>query len=118
MVAPELNAGLQVSERLGSIIFLDLLATILLMQYMIRLVFWVASAYCQLLLSFSSPSIPKTFSSELLSNQSLPRLYLYLGLTQPRCRTLHLALVELQEVYMSPILRPVWVSLDGNSSLQ
>ena len=48
-------------------------------------------AHCWLMLRLSSTNTLKSFSSELLSNHSLPGLYLCLGLPQPRCRTLHLA---------------------------
>ena len=50
------------------------------MQPRIRLPFWAASAHCQLMLSFSSTSTPKSFSSGLLSSHSPPSLYLCLGL--------------------------------------
>jgi len=60
--------------------------------------FLAASAHCQLTLSFSSTSTPKSLSSGLLSSHSLPNLYLCLGLPLPMCRTLHLALLNFMMV--------------------
>ena len=84
---------------------------LLLMQPRIRLAFWAASAHCPVLLS-SSASTPKSFSSGLLSIHSLPSLYLCLGLSWPRCRTLHLAMLNF-EIRMGPPPKPVKVPLDG-----
>ena len=72
----------------------DLLVTLFLMQHRIQFAFWAASAHCQLMLSFSSINIPKSFSSGLLSSHSQPNLYLCLSVPQSRCRTLHLALLN------------------------
>jgi len=68
--------GLKKVEYRGRIPSLDLLATLLLMKPRIRLAFWAASAHCRLMLSFSSTSTPKSFSSGLLSSHSSPSLYL------------------------------------------
>jgi len=67
------------------------------------------------MLSFSWTTTRKSFSSGLLSVHSLPSLYLCLGLPQPICRTLHLALFSFM---MFPLLQPVKVPLDGIPSLQ
>ena len=48
-----------------------------------------------LMLSFSSTRTPKSFSAGLLSRSSSPGLHTYLGLPQPKCRTLHFALFNL-----------------------
>ena len=60
---------------------------------------------------------PKYCSSGLLSIHSPPSLYLCLGLPQPICRTLHLALLRF-EVLTGPPLKSVQVHLDGIPSLQ
>jgi len=79
--AAELDAGPQVgshqsrAEQRGRITSLDLLATLLLMQLGIWLVFWVASTRCWVMLSFLSTNIPKSFSARLLSIPSSPSLY-------------------------------------------
>ena len=52
-----------------------LLAMLVLMQPRIWLAFLAASAHCWLMLSFSSTSTPKCFSSELLSGHSPPTLF-------------------------------------------
>ena len=82
------------AEYRGRIPSLDLLATLLLMQPRIRLAFWAASTHCWVILSFLSTNTLKYFSLGLLSIPSSPSLYLCLGLPQPRCRTLHLALLN------------------------
>ena len=65
----------------------------LLMQPRIPLAFWTASAHCWLMLSFSSTRAPKS-STSLLEVQPLSSLYLSLKLLWPRCRALHLALLN------------------------
>ena len=87
--------GLTRTKQRGRIPSSDLLAMLLLMQPVVQLAFWAASAHCHLMLSFSFTSTPKSFSSGLLSTHSLPSLYLRLGLPRPTCRTLHLALLSL-----------------------
>lgn len=70
----------------------NLLAAMLLMQTRIWLAFWTAARYW-VMLSCLSINPPKCFSSGLLPIPSLLSLYLCLGLHQPRCNTLHLALL-------------------------
>jgi len=86
-VSPELSRGAESPH-------LDLLAKLLLMQHSIWLAFWAVSTHCWVMFSFSSTNTCKSFSSELLSLHSLPSLYSCRGLPQPRCRTLHLALLN------------------------
>jgi len=86
--------GLMRAEQRGRITSLCLLVALLLVQSRIQLAFWAASTRCWLKLSLSSTDSPKSFSSRLLSSHSLPSLYLCLGLLWPRCRTLHLALLN------------------------
>ncbi|KAK4818250.1 hypothetical protein QYF61_009425 [Mycteria americana] len=69
------RAGLSTPEQSGRISSLDLLAKLLLMQPRIRLAFCAVSAHCRLMSSFLSISIPKSFSSGLLSITSSPSLY-------------------------------------------
>jgi len=57
-------------EERGRTISLNLLAMPLSMQCRIQLAFWAASAHCWVMLSFSSSSTPKAFSSGLLSIHS------------------------------------------------
>ena len=65
---------------------------LLFMQPRTRLALWAASAHCRLMSSLSSIGTPKSLSAELLSILSL---YWYWGLPRPRCRTLHLAMLNL-----------------------
>ena len=56
---------------------------------------------------------PKSFSSGLLSICSLPSLYLYLELPWPRCRTLHLALLNFMrftQAHLSSLSRSLWMA--------
>jgi len=65
------------------------------------------------MLSFSSTSTPKSFSSGLLS------IHLWSRLIAPtHVQDLALGLVNLHEVHMVPPLKPVQVPLDGIPSLQ
>ena len=83
--------GLTRAEQRGRITSPDLLAILLLMQPRIWLAFWAVSTHCWVMMSFSSTSTPKSFSSRLLSIHSPLSLHLCLGLPWPMCRTLHLA---------------------------
>ena len=61
--------------------------------------------------SFSSTRTPKTFSAGLLSRISSPSLYSYLGLSQPKCRSLHLALLNIsrfRRAHFSSLSRSGW----------
>ena len=89
------NPGEVSPEQRGRIPSLHLLAILLLMQPRTHLAFWAASAHCQLMSSFLSISTPKPFSSGLLLISSSPSQYWFQGLPQPKCRTLHLALLNL-----------------------
>jgi len=60
----------------------------------IPLAFWAASAHCWLVFSFSSTRTPMSFSAGLLSRSSSPGLNTYLGLTRPKCKILHFALLN------------------------
>ena len=97
--APGLDAVLQMgltrAKQRGTITSLALLATPLLMEPRILLAFQAASAHCWLMSSFLSTRTPKSFSARLLSRTSSPSFYKYLGLPQPKCSTLHLALLNL-----------------------
>lgn len=62
--------------------------------------------------SHSTCPLPySSFSSKLLSIHSLPSLYLCLGFPQPRCRALHLTLLNLlrfSQTYLSSLPRDLW----------
>ena len=61
----------------------------------ILLAFLAARAHCWLMVNLSSTRTPRSLSAELLSSRSTPRLYWWMGLFLPRCRTLHLSLLNL-----------------------
>jgi len=109
------------TEQRGRIISLNLLVTLLLMQPGIWLAFWVLSAQCWFVLNLSSTHTPKSFSSGLVSSHSPPSLYRCLGLPRPRCRTLHLALLNfrmLAWVHPSGCSRSLWMaSLSSSVSI-
>ena len=96
------------AEHKGRIPSLDLLATLLWMQPGILLSFWVVNILCQLRSSFTSTSIPKSFSVGLLSIHSSPSLYWYWGLPQPRCRTLHLDLNSIAHLISKAEKTPIF----------
>ena len=102
---PELDAilqeGLMRAEQRGRITSLTLLVTLLLKRSVILLAFWAVSAHCWLSLRLSPVSIPRPFTSGLLSSHYLPSLYLCLRLLQPRCRTLPLALLNCRSLALS-----------------
>lgn len=69
--------------------------------------------HCSLMLIFSLTNTSKSFSSGLLSVYSPPSLYLFLGLPQPRCSTLHLAFLNFIRVTQAHILslsRSFWMT--------
>lgn len=60
------------------------------------------------MLSFSSTNTHKVLSVRVLPVHSPPTMYLCLGLPQPRCRTLHLALLDFMrfvQVHLSNLSR-------------
>ena len=59
------------------------------------LAFLAARAHCWLMVNLSSTSSPRSLCTELLSSRSAPSLYWCMGLFFPRCRTLHLPLLNL-----------------------
>ena len=59
------------------------------------LAFLAARAHCWLIVNLSSTRTPRFLSAELLSSRSIPSLYWCMGLFLPRCRTLHLPLLNL-----------------------
>ena len=61
----------------------------------IPLAFLAARAHCWLMVNLSSTRTPRSLSAELLSGRSTPSLYWCMGLFLPRCRTLHLPLLNL-----------------------
>jgi len=62
--------------------------------------------------SFSWFRTPKFFSTELLSRSS-PSLYTYLGLSCPKCKTLHfsmLNLIRLTRAHLLSLSRFIWMA--------
>ncbi|KAK4826465.1 hypothetical protein QYF61_009192, partial [Mycteria americana] len=79
----------------------------------LQLAFWAVSAHCRLMSSFSSISTPKSFSAGVLSITSSPSLDRNQELPQPRCRTLHLALLNLlrfTQAHFSSLPRSLWMT--------
>ena len=58
------------------------------------LAFLAVRAHCWLMVNLSSTRTPRSLSSELLSSRSALTLYWCMGLFLPRCRTLHLPLLN------------------------
>lgn len=78
------------------------------MQFRTLLAFSAVSVHCWVILSFLTTRCPK-----LLSIYSLLSLYLCLGLPQPRCSTLYLALLNFMwfaQVLFSSLSRPFWMA--------
>ena len=79
------------------------------MQPRTWMAFWAASAYCLLMLSLSSTSIPLSAALKTFFTQPVP----VLGITLTQMQDLALGLVELHEVDMGPPLKPVQVPLES-----
>jgi len=92
---------------------LYLLATLLLMHPRIPLAFLAIRAHCWLMVKLLSTSTPRSLSAELLSNRSTPSLYRCMGLFVPRCRTLHLPLlnfIRFLSAQLSSLSRSRWMA--------
>ncbi|XP_068788224.1 uncharacterized protein [Struthio camelus] len=98
--SPELDTVLQVRlhQERGRITSLDLLPTLCLMHPRRPLAFLATRAHCCLMLHLLSTGTPRSFFMELLSSRSTPSLYWCMGLFLPRCRTLHLPLLNFRRV--------------------
>jgi len=84
----------------------------LLMQPRILLAFWSEVTHCWFMSSLSLTRTPKSFSTGLLSRNSSPSLYTYLGLPWHNCNTLHYALLNsiwFTWTHFSSHFRPFWV---------
>ena len=82
------------------------------MQPRIPLAFHTVSARYGLTLSFQSTRTPKFFSAGLLSRSSSPSLQTYLRLPQPKCKTLHFALLNLLSfmwAHLYNLSRSLWM---------
>ena len=76
----------------------------------IPLAFFAARAHCWHL---SSTSTPRSLSTELLFSRSAPRLYWFMGLFLPRCRNLHLPLlnfIRFLSAQLSSLSRSCWMA--------
>lgn len=103
--ALELHAALQLESHKGRFTSLALLVVLLLMQPRMQLAFWAVSTHWQPVPSYASTSTPKSFFAGLLSNNSLPSLYLCLGLSWPCCRTTQLAFAQ---SHLPGLHKPLW----------
>ena len=77
------------------------------------LAFLAARAHCWLMVNLSSTSTPRSLSTELLSSRSTPSLYWCMGLFLPRCRTLHLPLlnfIRFLSAQLSSLSRSHWMA--------
>ena len=86
----------------GRITSLDLLATLLLMQPRIRLAFWDARAHCWLIHQYAQVLLCRAALCPFI-----PQSLLILGIAPPHVQDLMLGLVELHEVLMGSLLKPV-----------
>ena len=105
-----LQAGLPTTRSSTTPFFL-LLGTPPLVQPRIQLTFRAASIHCWLMCSLLSTRTPKSFSAGLLSMNSSPSLYTYLGLPQQKCNTLHmLDLSRFPWTDFSSLSRSLWMA--------
>jgi len=77
------------------------------------LAFLETRAHCWIMVNLSSTRTPRSLSTELLSRRSAPILYSYMRLCLPRCRTLHLPLlnfIRLFSTHLSSLSRSCWMA--------
>ena len=70
-------------------------------------------AHCWLMVNLWFPSTPRSLFTELLSSRSAPSLYWCMGLFLPRCRTLHLLLlnfIRFVSAQLSGLSRSRWMA--------
>ncbi|XP_048785824.1 uncharacterized protein LOC125686152 isoform X3 [Lagopus muta] len=72
-------------------------------------------AHCWLMADLSSTRTPRFLSAELPSSSSSPNLYRCMELFLPRCKTLHLLLLNLIPFFV-PSSQPVQVLLNGSTA--
>lgn len=75
--------------------------------------FQAASAHCWLMLNFSSTRTPTSFSTGPLSRISSPSLHTHLGLLQPKCKPLHIDLLNLirfTRAHFSSLSGSLWMA--------
>jgi len=105
--------GLSSAQQRGRITSLDLLVMHLLIQPRGGLTFWAVRAHCWLMSSLPSTSTPRYFSPGLCSDLSSPSLYWYKMLTQLRCNTMHLDLLNLMRfswALCSRLSKSLWIA--------
>lgn len=120
---PKLNASFLVGSHqsrvgLGRITSFDLLDPLLWPR--IYLAFWMASTHCWVHVELFVHQRPKSFSPTLFCIHSPLSLYLWLGLSWPTCRTLHMALLELTrftQAHLPSLSRSQMVSFPSSVSL-
>jgi len=104
---PELNVAevpqeWSITSRVNHL-SLDPVTMLLLMQPRMWLIFWVAGAQCQLMLSFSLTNTSKSFLSAL--TQFIPKSTLIFGISPIQVQDHTLSLVKLH-IYMGPPFKP------------
>lgn len=116
---PDLDAVLQVGSHDSgveekTIISFSLLPMWLLIKPRMPLGFWAVNVHCQVTLSHqsTSPSPSLQGCSQSIQPSFLPEI------APTQVKDLALGLVELHEVFLVPLLRPVQVPLDGIPSLR
>jgi len=85
------------------------------MQPRIRLAFWAASTCCQVMSIHQSLQV---LLDKAVLNPFIPQPVLIAGVAPTHMQDLSLGLVELHQVHMDLLLKPVLVPLDGIPSLQ
>jgi len=72
-------------------------------------------AHCWLITNLLFTRVPRFFSEEHLFSRASPNLYWFMWLFLPRCRTLHLSLLNLIR-FLHPALQSVQVLLNGSTA--
>jgi len=96
-----LRCSLTSAEYRGKITSLLLLATLSRIEARMRSAFLATWAHCWLMLSRLSTNTPRSFSTGQLSSHSSPGLQHCMGLLWPKCRTWHLALLNLIQLTLA-----------------
>jgi len=107
------RCSLTSAEQRGRIILLCLLAALHLTQPRVLSTFFAAGAHCWLMVNLVSTRTSRGFSANLLSSWAAPSIYWCMGLSLPRCRTLHFPLLNCMRflsAHFSSLLRSLWLA--------
>lgn len=104
--SPDLNTALQCVLTSAEKRDLDLLATFLLMQPRMSLIFFPARAHCWFMLTLVSTSTSRSISAKLTCRWVTTSIYWCMVLFLPRSSTFHFLLLNL----MGFLLRSIWVA--------